>query len=161
MVIPPDIFPLLPKDTAYVANTVFGKRPVYLTIGDQLPDLLAKIDLAPLGFENASTWTLVFCALVTVLQFVENLPDCRVAVASRTRIDWKYALRLPIAYPGFDPQLLHEFRLHLKRHPAAQLAFQQLLDQLADIGLFDHVARHHIETTELLAAVCAVNDQVL
>jgi transposase len=160
MVIPPDVFPLLPKDTAYVANAVFGKRHVYLTIGDQLPDLLARIDLAPLEpFENAPTWTLAFCALVTILQFVESLPDGRVTAASRTRVDWKYVLRLPLAYPGFDSRLLYEFRQHLIRHPAAQSIFQQLLDRLADAGLFEPVGRHRIETTELLAAVCAVNDQ--
>ena len=101
MIIRPDVVPLLPKDTAYVANAVCGKNHPYLTIGDQLPDLLSTMDLAPLApFENASTWTLAFCTLVTILQFVENLPDRTAAGASRTRVEWKYVLRLPLAYPG-------------------------------------------------------------
>jgi len=160
MVIRPSTFPILPKDTAYVATTVFGKSHPYLSIGDQLPDLLDRVDLAPLApFENASPWKSAVCALVTVLQFMENLPDCRVTAASRTRVDWKYVLRLPIAYPGLDPRLLYEFREHLMRHPGARPVFQQLLDRLADAGLFEHVGRSHIETAELLAAVCTVSDQ--
>lgn len=159
MVIEPDIFPPLPKDIAYVADAVLGKGHLYLAIGDRLPDLLAKVDLAPLApFENASTWTLAFCALVTILQFAENLPDRRAAAASRLRVDWKYVLRLPLAYPGFDPRWLYEFRQHLLRHPTAQLVFQQLLDRLADAGLFEYAGRPRVETADLLATVCAMSD---
>ena len=41
-------------------------------------------------------------ALVSVLQFAENLSDRAAANAVRTRIDWKYALGLELDDPGFD-----------------------------------------------------------
>jgi len=41
-------------------------------------------------------------ALVTILQFVENLTDRQVAEAVARRVDWKYALGLELADPGFD-----------------------------------------------------------
>ncbi|MFI1855363.1 transposase [Streptomyces sp. NPDC020480] len=47
-------------------------------------------------------------ALVSVLQFAENLSDRADAV--RTRIDFKYALGLELEDPGFDYSVLSEFR---------------------------------------------------
>jgi transposase len=42
-------------------------------------------------------------ALVTLLQFRENLPDRQSAEVVRARIDWKYPLGLELTDPGFDP----------------------------------------------------------
>ncbi|TFV34241.1 transposase [Streptomyces sp. T1317-0309] len=39
-------------------------------------------------------------ALVSVLQFAENLSDRAAANAVRTRIDWKYALGMELDDPG-------------------------------------------------------------
>ena len=41
-------------------------------------------------------------ALATVFQMAEDLTNRQVAEAVRTRIDWKYALGLDLADPGFD-----------------------------------------------------------
>jgi transposase len=37
-----------------------------------------------------------------VFQFIEGLSDRQAAEAVRSRIDWKYALDLDLADPGFD-----------------------------------------------------------
>jgi transposase len=52
-------------------------------------------------------------ALVTLLQFAENLSDRRAAEAVRGRIDWKYLLGLELTDPGFDASVLSEFRSRL------------------------------------------------
>src|SRR5689334_8924811 len=49
-------------------------------------------------------------ALITVLQFMEELPDRQAADAVRSLIDWKYLLGLELADPGFDATVLCEFR---------------------------------------------------
>ena len=43
-------------------------------------------------------------AMVTVLQFCENLTDRQAADAVRGRLDWKYALGLPLDDEGFGLQ---------------------------------------------------------
>ncbi|NGO08653.1 transposase [Streptomyces sp. HC44] len=52
-------------------------------------------------------------ALVSELQFAENLFDRAAADAVRTRIDWQYALGLELEDPGFDHSVLCEFRARL------------------------------------------------
>jgi transposase len=54
-------------------------------------------------------------ALVTVMQYMEGLSDRQAAEAVRERIDWKYALSLELADPGFDFSLLSEFRTRRAR----------------------------------------------
>ena len=148
------LFPPVPKDTAYMAETVFGNDNLYLTIGDQAERLLVGIDLAPLDpIGHQSTWTLTMCTLVTVLQFLENLPDHRAGAATRTRPDWKYALHLPAAYPGFDHRRLCEFRRHLWRQPAARQTLQQVLNRLNQIM----ANRPDLTAHEVLSVVCAVS----
>ncbi len=41
-------------------------------------------------------------ALITIMQFAENLTDRQAADQVRSRIDWKYALGLELTEPGFD-----------------------------------------------------------
>ncbi len=59
------------------------------------------------GQPAAAPWRL---ALVSVLQFLEELPDPQAADAVQGRIDWKYALSLDLTDPGFDFSVLSEFR---------------------------------------------------
>lgn len=57
-------------------------------------------DLYPADGQPAySPWRL---ALVSVMQFAENLTDRQAADAVRSRIDWKYALSLELTDEGFD-----------------------------------------------------------
>ena len=66
-------------------------------------------------------------ALVTLLQFAENLSDRQAADAARSRIDWKYLLGLELADPGFDASVLSEFRSRLVAGGAETLLLDTLL----------------------------------
>ncbi|WP_435864054.1 transposase [Streptomyces mirabilis] len=48
-------------------------------------------------------------AMVSVLQYAENLTDRQVAEAVRCRLDWKYCLGLELDDSGFDYSVLSEF----------------------------------------------------
>jgi transposase len=80
-------------------------------IRDQLDGLFADEDFTDWypadGRPALSTAPL---ALVSVLQFAENLTDRQAAQAVACRIDWKYGLGLELDAPGFDHSVLCEFR---------------------------------------------------
>ena len=83
----------VPEGTARVARAAFRKGNPLLKLRDELGAIFADADFADLfpklGQPGLPPWRL---ALVTLLQFRENLPDRQAAEAVRARIDWKYLL---------------------------------------------------------------------
>ena len=79
----------VPAATARVARAAFPKGNVYLKLRDQLGPIFSDADFAALfpqeGQPASAPWRL---ALVTVLQFREQLADRQTADAVRARLDW-------------------------------------------------------------------------
>jgi transposase len=100
-----------PPETAKVARAEFPIGNRYLRVADELDILFtddAILALFPIhGQPSHPTWRL---ALVTILQFAEGLSDRQAVHAVRSRIDWKYELRLEFTDPGFDASVFSEFR---------------------------------------------------
>lgn len=101
-------------------------------------------DLFPVrGQPGLPPWRL---ALVTVLQFQENLSDRQAADAVRARIDWKYLLGLELKDAGFDFSVLSEFRTRLVNAEASN----RLLDPVLRLC-------QRTDATHVLTAVRALN----
>src|SRR5215204_4772329 len=96
-------------------------------------------------------------ALVTVMQFAENLPDRRAADAVRARIDWKYALGLELTDPGFDFSVLSEFRARLLEGGAEQMLLERMLERFGERGWVKARGRQRTDSTHVLAAVRVLN----
>jgi transposase len=90
------------------------------------------------------------------MQFVENLSDRQAAEAVRSRIDWKYALSLPLTDPGFHFSIFTEFRQRLIEGNAEQLLLSKLLERLQDLKLLKS-QRQRTDSTHILAAVRNLN----
>src|SRR5262249_17050899 len=106
--------PPVPEETARVVRACLPKGVLVVQLRDALGTLSHDEDFAHLfparGQPAEAPWRL---ALVTVLPFVEGLPDRQAADAVRSRLDWKYALSLELTDPGFDHTVLSEFRTRL------------------------------------------------
>jgi transposase len=96
-------------------------------------------------------------AMVTVLQFAENLTDRQAADAVRGRIDWRYCLGLALTDPGFDFSVLSQFRTRLVAHDLQGMAFEMLLDRLVELGLVTARGRQRTDATHVVAAVRDLN----
>jgi IS5 family transposase len=96
-------------------------------------------------------------ALVTVFQKAENLTDRQAAEAVRTRIDWKYALGLGLADPGFDDSILSEFRTRVATGGLDQVVLDTLLERLAAEGLVSAGGAMRTDSTHVISAVRDVN----
>lgn len=103
----PHVIAPVPEETARVARAAFPKGHPYLTFRDALGTIFQDEDFAALfpvgGQPGLPPWRL---ALVTIMQFRENLADRQAAEAVRARIDWKYLLSLELTDPGFDFSVL-------------------------------------------------------
>ena len=159
MSLQPQVVYLVPEETARVARAAFpkGDNPSML-IRDHLGMIYADEDFAKLfpktGQPAASPFRL---ALTCVLQFCEGLSDRQAADAVRSRIDWKYALALPLEDPGFDASVLCEFRRRLIDGKAEELLFDTLLTLLREQGLVQAGGRQRTDSTHVLAAIHALN----
>ncbi len=93
MSLPPSDLPPIPATTAAVARAAFPAGNVYLQMRDELGTIYANhlftTVYATEGQPGLHPWQL---ALVSVMQFAENLSDRQAAEAVRARIDWKYVL---------------------------------------------------------------------
>src|SRR5262245_20438747 len=148
----------LPEETARVARAVFPTGHPYLQLADELgtlftDDLFAGL-YRRLGQAALAPWRV---ALVTILQFAEGLSDRRAADAVRSRIDWKYVLRLELTDPGFDASVLSEFRARLLDGRAERLLLDRLLDRCRGRGLLRVRGRQRNDSTHVLAKVRALN----
>jgi transposase len=148
----------IPPETVRVARAAFPKGNRYLRVADELETLFtddAFLALFPThGPPAHPPWRL---ALVTILQFAEGLSDRQAANAVRSRIDWKYVLRLELTDPGFDASVLSEFRTRLITGAAETLLLDTLLTWCRDRQLVKARGRQRTASTHILAAVRALN----
>jgi transposase len=146
--------PPIPEATAHLARTVCPKGGLCIWIGDELSTVFQDELFASLfprrGQPAQAPWRL---ALVTVLQFVEGLSDRAAAEAVRTRIDWKYALRLELEDLGFDFSVLCEFRGRLLQGGGEALLFEALLAHIKERGWLKARGRQRTDSTHVLAAI--------
>ncbi|MDP9479168.1 MAG: IS1182 family transposase [Actinomycetota bacterium] len=154
---PEPIHPV-PEETARVARAAFPKGTAYTRMRDELGTIWEDEDFAELfsrrGQPALAPWRL---ALVTVMQFAENLPDRRAADAVRARIDWKFALGLELTDAGFDFSVLSEFRDRLLAGGAEQLLLERMLERFAERGLVKARGKQRTDSTHVLSAVRALN----
>jgi len=145
MSLKPQDFTQVPDETAEVARAAFPKGHAYLTLRDHFGELFA--------WRGQPAEAPGRLAVVTVLQFAEDLSDEQAANAVRSRLDWKYLLGLELKDPGFDASVLSEFRSRLVAGGAEQLLFERLLKHLGETGLLRRRGRARTDATHVLAAV--------
>src|SRR6202162_978556 len=148
----------VPQETARIARAAYPKGNTYM----QMPDVLGRIytdeqfaDLFPKEGQPAEApWRL---ALVTVIQFVENLSDQRAADAVRGRIDVKYLLGRELTDAGFDPSVRSEFRTRLVEQHAEQRLLETMLTLFQQKGWLKARGRQRTDSTHVLAKIRALN----
>jgi len=154
----PHVIAPVPEETARVARAAFPKGHPYLTFREALGTVFQDDDFATLfplnGQPGRPPWRL---ALVTIMQFRENLADRQAAEAVRARIDWKYLLSLELTDSGFDFSVLSEFRDRLLTGSAEELLLDKLLERCQALGLLKARGQQRTDSTHVLAAIRVLN----
>jgi transposase len=148
----------VPEETARVARAAFRRGNPYLSLRDEFGPLFADEQFAglfpPRGQPAEAPWRL---AVVTLLQFAEDLSDRQAAEAVRSRIDWKYLLGLDLTDAGFDFSVLCEFRGRLLAGSAESLLFETLLTSFGERKMLKERGMQRTDATHVLAAVRTLN----
>jgi len=148
----------VPQETARVARAAYPKGNLYMQMRDVLGSIYTDEDFTNVfpreGQPAEAPWRL---ALVTVMQFVENLPDRQAADAVRGRIDWKYLLGLDLTNAGFDASVLSEFRARLIENHAEELLLSKMLTLFGQKGWLKARGRQRTDSTHVLAKIRALN----
>ncbi|MEM8505629.1 MAG: transposase [Cyanobacteria bacterium P01_D01_bin.1] len=148
----------VPEQTALVAKAAFSKGNPYLTLRDELGSVFEDSDFeelfATVGQQSLQPWR---TALVTILQFRENLSDRQAADAVRSRIDWKYLLGLELTDEGFSHSVLSEFRKRLIDNGQEQLLLDKLLLRCKERGLLKKRGQQRTDATRVLASIRKLN----
>jgi transposase len=158
MSLKPSVIEPVPEETARIARAAFPKGNLYLSMRDELGIAFCDDDFAKLfprrGQPAFAPWRL---ALITVMQFLENLSDRQAAEAVRSRIDWKYALGLALTDSGFDYSVLSGFRERLLAGEKQTLLLDRMLKQLREKKLLKTRGKQRTDSTHVLAAIRVLN----
>src|SRR6266487_1273602 len=148
----------VPEATVRLAQAVYPEGNLAMAIRDKLYCVYDDYTFRELypdqGQPALSAWRL---ALVSVLQFAEDLSDRQAAEAVRDRISWKYLLGLELTDTGFDASVLSEFRGRLIQEGVEYRLLNKLLQWLQDQGLLKGNGRVRTDATHVLAAVRSMN----
>src|SRR5258708_614033 len=148
----------VPEETAQVARAIYPEGNLAMAIRDQLYCVYDDQTFSRLypdrGQPAESAWRL---ALVSVLQYAENLSDRQAAEAVRDRISWKYLLGLELRDVGFDASVLSEFRTRLIEGQAEYQLLNWLLSWLQQVGLLKSRGRMRTDATHVLGHLRTLN----
>jgi len=140
--------------TKTVAETAFPQGNLYMQMRNELGSIYTDELFAELySDEGQPGWSPWRLALVTIMQFAENLSDRQAAEAVRARLDWKYALSLELTDPGFHYSILSEFRARLVEHEKSQLLLDEILKIFKDKGWIKARGQQRTDSIHILATV--------
>jgi transposase len=148
----------MPADIATLGQKLLAPTNPYRVLGEQLADILQDAQFAELYQERGrAAISPGLLALVTLFQFLEDLPDRAAAEAVVVRLDWKYALHLPLEDAGFDFTCLCYFRRRLLAHGQERLVFEEILRKIEALGLVKKRGKQRTDSLAVLGAVRALS----
>jgi transposase len=144
----------MPEETGRIGKKLLEETDAYRLIGDQLFEEWKEEEVADLySSEGKPGFSPVILAFVSVFQFMERLADRQAAQALRMRLDWKYALHLPLEDMGFDYSVLSEFRDRLIEGGAENQVFEKLVEQIRGMGLIKERGKQRTDSIAMLVKV--------
>ena len=90
---------------------------------------------------------------VSLLQFVEKVPDRQAVQMLKYHLGWKFALNQELVSETFDPTVLVRFRERLIAHEQARLGFELVLAGLRQAGLVPRKGKQRLDSTHVLGLV--------
>jgi transposase len=144
----------IPQEISSWGKKYLKDSNLYRVIGDQLLSFISADEFTSM-YSNTGRPSInpIILSLVTLFQFLEEIPDRVAAQYAITRLDWKYALHIPMDDPGFHYSDLCNFRKRLAKHGKESLLFDQLLEKIESLGYLKKRKHQRTDSTHVLALV--------
>jgi len=144
----------IPADTAVLGDTLLDPDDPYRLVGQEASGFFKFEDFVSL-YKSIGRGAIcpIVLSLVTIFQFLENLPDRAAAKQARLNIAWKYALHQPLTWIGFHYSDLCNFRKRLLEHGQERLVFDKVLRWVKSHGFVRKCGKQRTDSTHVLGAV--------
>ena len=148
----------IPKETARIGQIILKGDNLYRVLGDGVDKILTLEDFAHLySTDGRDAICPIILSLVTLFQYVENLPDREAASLAAVRLDWKYAMHVPVEWLGFHYSTLSNYRGRLLEHGAERLLFEKILDWIVSEGFLKKQGKQRTDSTHVLGKVAVLS----
>jgi transposase len=145
----------IPEEIGTWGESYLEPDNLYRVVGNQLYSSMSWDELKSM-YSNMGRPPInpIILSLVTIFQYLEDIPDRVAASFVKTRLDWKYALHLPLDDSGFHYSDLCNFRKRLLSHGKESLIFDELLESIRTLGFLKKRKYQRSDSTHVLAKVC-------
>lgn len=144
----------IPAEIRAIGEALFAPDSVYRLVGEQIGAVLSEDDFAAYySARGRGAISPVILALVTLFQYQEGVPDREAAALAVSRLDWKYALHVPLLWTGFDYSDLCNFRKRLLAHGAETLLFDKVVALIRELGFLKRYRHQRTDSTHVLGHV--------
>lgn len=144
----------IPEDTKSCGEQLLPADNPYRLVGEHVTEILSLADFRALYSQiGRGALCPIILALVTVFQFLERIPDRAAAQWAVLRLDWKYALHVPLLWPGFHFSSLSKYRQRLMEHEAERLVFERVLQWVQAYGLLKKHGQQRTDSTYVVGCV--------
>ena len=136
----------IPEEIGTWGESHLEPENLYRVVGNQLYSSMSWDELKSM-YSNIGRSSInpIILSLVTIFQYLEDIPDRVSASFVKTRLDWKYALHLPLYDSGFHYSDLCNFRKRLLSHDKESLIFDELLDSIRTLGFLNKRKYHRTD----------------
>lgn len=148
----------IPEEIGTWGESHLEPENLYRIVGNQLYSSMSWDELKSM-YSNMGRPPInpIILSLVTIFQYLEDIPDRVAASFVETRLDWKYALHLPLDDSGFHYSDLCNFRKRLLSHGKESLIFDTLLESIRALGFLNKRKYQRTDSTHVLAKVCQLS----
>jgi transposase len=94
---------------------------------------------------------------VSVLQYLEGVPDRQAVELLHYHAGWNFALNRQLGDAGFHPTTLVNFRQRLVGHDLSRLGFEAVLEALVAVGLAARQSRQRLDSTQMFGRISRMN----
>src|SRR5688572_2849576 len=94
---------------------------------------------------------------VSLLQYLEAIPDRQAVELLRYHAGWNFALNRHVGDEVFHPTTLVNFRQRLLEHDLSTIGFEAVLQALMDAGLVARKNRQRLDSTQMFGRVSRMN----